>query len=155
MSAGHTRLLLLRSAMFRQGPLGPSDARLVTSLSLSNSMLSETPGGRVSLVYNALPVSPALTSIRSARSQNSIFSGLWGRFRAHTLHLAGLANLLFIGYPASGWLTKHFPGGLQGPSQLRTRARFEPMFDVQCSMLDVQKMLYSAANEYFLFSLER
>ena len=96
-------------------------------------------GGRVSLVYNALPVSPALTSTRSARSQNSIFSGLWGRFRAHTLHLAGLANLLFIGYPASGWLTKHFPGGLQGPSQLRTRARFEPMFDVQCSMLDVQK----------------
>jgi hypothetical protein len=31
--------------MFHQEPLGPSDARLVTPLSLSNSMLSETPGG--------------------------------------------------------------------------------------------------------------
>ena len=81
MSAGHTRLLLLRSAMFRQGPLGPSDARLVTSLSLSSSMLSETPGGRVSLVYGALPVSPALISRRSARSQNSIFSGLRGQIQ--------------------------------------------------------------------------
>jgi len=131
--AGHTRLLLPRSAMFHQGPLGSSDARLVTSLSLSSSMLSETPGGRVSLVSNALPVSPALTSKRSAHSQNSIFSGLRGRFRAHTLHLAGLAFLLFLGYLASGWLTKPCPGGLQCPSQLRTSARFVPMFDVRRS----------------------
>jgi hypothetical protein len=91
-----TRLLLSRSAMFHQEPLGFSDARLVTSLSLSSSMLSETPGGQITLVHIALPGSPALTSTRSALSQNSVFSGLWGRFRAFTLHLAGLANLLLF-----------------------------------------------------------
>jgi hypothetical protein len=87
-------------------------------------------GGRISLVCIAISVSLALTSTRSAHSQNSIFSGLRGRFRAFTLHLAGPANLLLIRQLASGWLTKPFPGGLQCPSQLRTRARFEPMFDV-------------------------
>jgi len=51
------------------GTFGISDARLVTPKSLSNSMLSETPGGRASLVCNALPVSLALTSTRSAHSQ--------------------------------------------------------------------------------------
>jgi hypothetical protein len=38
----------------------------------------------------------------------------------------------------------------QAPA-LRERVHHS-MFDVQCSMLDVQKMLYSAANAYFLFS---
>jgi hypothetical protein len=67
--------------MFHQEPWAPSDACLVTSLSLSNSMLSETPGGRVSLVCIAIPVSPALTSTRSAHSQNCIFSGLMGQIQ--------------------------------------------------------------------------
>ena len=78
---------------FHQGPLGAfSDARLVTPSSLSCSMLSETPGCRLALVHNAPSVSPAPLRKRSARSQNQCFSGLWVRFRAHTLHLARLAH---------------------------------------------------------------
>jgi hypothetical protein len=41
----------------------------------------------------------------------------------------------------------------QAPA-LRERVHHS-MFNVQCSMLDVQKMLYSAPIEYFLFSPER
>jgi len=97
---------------------GISDARLVTSQSLSNSMLSETPGGRIRLVNNVLSGSPALLLTRSAHSQNSIFSGLRGRFRAHTLHLDGLATFVLLERFASGRSTNPYPGGLQGPSQL-------------------------------------
>jgi hypothetical protein len=46
------------------------------------------------LVISALPVSPAPQHKGSAPSQNQTFSGLRGRFRAHTLHLVVLANLL-------------------------------------------------------------
>ena len=45
------------------------------------------------LVINALPVSPAPQHKGSAHSQNKTFSGLRGRFRAHTLHLVVLAAL--------------------------------------------------------------
>ena len=46
------------------------------------------------LVISAIPVSPAPQHKGSAHSQNQTFSGLRGRFRAHTLHLVVLANLL-------------------------------------------------------------
>ena len=46
------------------------------------------------LVISALSVSPAPQHKGSAHSQTQTFSGLRGRFRAHTLPLVVLANLL-------------------------------------------------------------
>ena len=63
------------------------------------------------LVISVLPVSPAPYHRGSAHSQNSSFSGLRGRFRAHTLHLVVLANLWLNIESATGWLTRPCPGG--------------------------------------------
>ena len=70
-----------RSGMFHQEPSGLSDARLVTSLSLSSSMLSETPGCREPLISNAPPVSPAPFTRGSALSQNSFLLGAKGQIQ--------------------------------------------------------------------------
>ena len=90
----HTRLLSSRSGMLSPRTFGVfSDARLVTPTSLSCSMLSATPGCQSALVSNAPSVLPAPIIKGSAQSQNSVFSGLWVRFRAHTLHLARLTGV--------------------------------------------------------------
>ncbi len=86
-SAIHTRATIPSIWDASPRTLGFSDARLVTSMSCSISMLSETPGGRLPLVYNAASVSLATSCTVSAHTQNSLFSELWFRFRAYTLHL--------------------------------------------------------------------
>jgi len=113
-SASSGRLLLRWSTILGYYPFDPgcftknlgfSDARLVTPSPLSSSMLSGTPGCRKPLAYSAISVSPAPTIKGSAHSQNVCFSGLRGRFRAYTLHLARLAYLLSqkIRYRAVDW----------------------------------------------------
>ncbi len=77
----HTWLLSLRSGMFHQEPLCFSDARLVTSLSISSSMLSATPGCRLPLVYSVTAVSPATSCKGSALSQNFCFLGAMVRIQ--------------------------------------------------------------------------
>ncbi len=56
-------------------------------------MLSSTPGGQSALVYNVPPTWPAPCLKGSALTQNQVFSELWFRFRAFTLHLATRAYL--------------------------------------------------------------
>jgi len=48
----------------------------------------------MALVFNAPLILPAPNTRGSAPSKISRFSGLRGRFRAHTLYLVRLANLL-------------------------------------------------------------
>ena len=107
----HTRVL---HCTFPQEPL--IVARLVAYLPLYNSMLSETPGGRLALAFNVPPVLPAPLETRSAHTQDSPFSGLRFRFRAYTLHLVILAYLPFrlapSGHYVSERLTKPYSGEL-------------------------------------------
>ena len=60
---------------------------------------------------------PARQDRRTPKIQ--LFSGLRGRFRAHTLHLARLAYLLLCRY-TTGRLTKPYPGGLRLSPSLST-----------------------------------
>lgn len=78
-------------------------------------MLSETPGCRIILAFNALPVLPAPKMKGSARTQNSLFSGLRGRFKAYTLHLAKLMYHQLIWRYSTGRFAKPYPGGPQFP----------------------------------------
>ena len=91
-------------------------ARLVAYLPLYNSMLSETPGGRLALVFCVPPVLPAPHWTGSAHTQNSPFSGLRFRFRAYTLHLVTPAYLPFrlapSGHYTSERLTRPYSGKL-------------------------------------------
>ena len=121
---GHTRVLALR---FSQEPFV---TRLVTCMPLCNSMLSETPGGQLALVFSAPPAWPAPRLTGSALTQNPGFSELRFRFRAYTLHLAALACLPFQLLPsshhASERLTRPYSGelpALAALSQLANIAR--------------------------------
>ena len=118
MSANHTRLLSSWSGMLRQEPLRFSDACLVTSMSLSNSILSETPGGwNGTRLYRTTHIACAHRD-RIGTLQNSVFSGLRGRFRAYTLYLVRLANLLKLWKYTCGRLTKPYPRGLLFPHNI-------------------------------------
>jgi hypothetical protein len=94
MSAIHTRLLSSRSGMFRQEPLGfPMLAWLLRCRCLTRYCLRPRED-EMALVFVAPPILPAPNKKGSAPSKISQFSGLRGRFRAHTLYLVRLANLL-------------------------------------------------------------
>jgi hypothetical protein len=79
----------------------------IAPLSLFASMLSETPGTGKSLSYNVPCPWPACWYTQSAYSQTfTNISGLWGRFRAYTLHLVELPMLIHTG---SGRLDLPYP----------------------------------------------
>jgi hypothetical protein len=108
-------------------------ARLVAYLPLYNSMLSETPGGRLALVFCVPPVLPAPPGTGSAHTQNSPFSELRFRFRAYTLHLVTLAylpvQLAPSGHYTSERLTRPYSGKLlrfHGSFTVGNIARFPP-----------------------------
>ena len=127
-------------------------ARLVAYLPLYNSMLSETPGGRLALVFSVPPVSPAPLGTGSAHTQHSPFSGLWFRFRAYTLHLVTLAYLPLqlppSGHYTSERLTTPYSGKLPAfaaLSQLANIARLPGHPVLRESALSTQALTHNFA----------
>lgn len=72
----------------------------------------------MALVSIAPPILPAPTMIRSAPSKISPFSGLRGRFRAHTLYLAKLAYLPTLRKYTCGRLTNLSREGFNFPHNI-------------------------------------